>query len=104
MMKTRNLQALKPHKYGTRHLTVGEEYEASHGYALALVLVKKARYVPDKPARAVEGSGAKTAAPHEPEPAADIDSLRMQATALGINVDGRWGAARLQYEIAKAKC
>ena len=52
-MKTRKLQALKPHKYGTRHLTAGEEYEAPPGLALALVLVKKARYVPDKPARAV---------------------------------------------------
>ena len=45
----------------------------------------------------------------EPEPAADEpaddvsehDALVAQAEALGINVDGRWGVARLKAEIAK---
>jgi hypothetical protein len=92
-MRTRKLMALKPHKYGTRHLTAGEEYEAPHGYALALVAVKKARYVPDKPS-------APSVPRHEPEPETpSLDSLRLQATQLGINVDGRWGAHRLQQEI-----
>jgi hypothetical protein len=91
-MKTRKLMALKPHKYGTRHLVAGEEYEAPHGYALALVAVKKARYVADKPAKHV------TPQP-EPVEAPSLDSLRLQATQLGINVDGRWGAHRLQQEI-----
>lgn len=33
----------------------------------------------------------------------DIDRLRAQAERLGIHIDGRWGAARLRQEIAKAK-
>jgi hypothetical protein len=96
-MRTRKLMALKPHKYGTRHLTAGEEYEAPHGYALALVAVKKARYVPDKPP-------APSVPRYEPESETpSLDSLRLQATQLGINVDGRWGAHRLQQEIEQAK-
>jgi hypothetical protein len=34
---------------------------------------------------------------------ARLDQLRLQATQLGINVDGRWGVARLQHEIAQAR-
>lgn len=30
----------------------------------------------------------------------DLDELRSEAEALGITVDGRWGAARLRREIA----
>jgi hypothetical protein len=33
----------------------------------------------------------------------EIDRLRARAERLGIKVDGRWGAARLQEEIAAAK-
>ena len=41
---------------------------------------------------------------HAPAETPDsIDKLRLQATALGINVDGRWGAARLKHEIDQAK-
>ena len=32
-----------------------------------------------------------------------IDRLRLEATQLGIDIDGRWGVARLQHEIAQAK-
>lgn len=35
--------------------------------------------------------------------AADLEALRAEAKALGIEVDGRWKAARLTEEIAKAK-
>jgi hypothetical protein len=43
-------------------------------------------------------------APEAVEPADDVperDALVAQAEALGINVDGRWGTARLKAEIAK---
>jgi hypothetical protein len=98
-MKMRTLTAIKSHKYGTRHLTAGEEYEVPPRHAIALVAGKKARFA-DKaaPAKAVAA----------PEPAAvesanDIDRLRMEATQLGIDVDRRWGMARLQYEIGRAR-
>ena len=38
--------------------------------------------------------------PGEPTPDVDRDALRLQAVALGIVVDGRWGADRLTTEIA----
>ena len=38
--------------------------------------------------------------PAEPPPDVDRDALRLQAVALGIVVDGRWGADRLIAEIA----
>jgi hypothetical protein len=130
-MRTRKLMAIKAHRYGTRHLTAGEEYEAPHGHAIALVAVKKARFVPDKkptaPPKAPpeaslevrEAAERETAereagdkpravtaasAPVTPPETADaktIDSLRLQATQLGIDVDGRWGVVRLQYEISQ---
>lgn len=31
----------------------------------------------------------------------NLDDLRVQAKALGVDVDNRWGAARLQQEIEK---
>ena len=98
-MKTRTLTAIKPHKYGTRHLVAGEEYEVPPRHAIALVAGKKAKFA---------AKAAPTKVVAEPEPAAaeptnDIEQLRMEATQLGIDVDGRWGVARLQHEIAQAK-
>jgi len=91
--------ALKPHKYGTRHLTAGEEYEVPHGHAVALVAARRARFVANKPPKmrpAIEAvADFVSREPAEPT----IDSLRLQATQLGINVDGRWGVHRLQQEI-----
>ena len=105
-MKLRSLTAIKPHKYGTRHLTAGEEYEVPPRHAIALVAGKKARFA-DKAAPA---KAKPVAAPPEPEPenvaaepANDIERLRMEATQLGIDVDRRWGLARLQYEIGRAR-
>jgi hypothetical protein len=37
------------------------------------------------------------------DPVADIEQLRAQATALGVQVDRRWGAARLRQEIDERK-
>jgi len=105
-MKMRKLITTKPHKYGTRHLTAGEEYEVPHRHAVALVASRKAQFADDKPVRRAAQPLAAPQAEPEPEAAtteAAIDSLRLQATQLGIDIDGRWGVARLQHEIAQAK-
>lgn len=117
-MTTRKLKALKPHTYGTRRLKAGDEYEAPIREAVAHVVTRKAQFLKELPApRPVnETTGAKAAEqtrPPEakpPEPHAvgamsmadDIEVLRMRASELGINVDGRWGVHRLQQEIAQA--
>jgi hypothetical protein len=119
----RKIVALKPQRYGTRQLVAGEEYELPDKHALVLIAAKKARFA-DKPAPAkrvapaapvVETAAAEEVIEHagrRPVGAmttadfvgeSDIDALRLQATALGINVDGRWGRARLQYEIEQAQ-
>jgi hypothetical protein len=116
--------AIKAHRYGTRHLTAGEEYEVPGRHALALLAGKKARYAESRvrpaSASAVESSQQRPpsespsmAAPVRdsptPEPAvaapepAEIEYLRAQAEQLGIEVDGRWGVVRLQHEIAKVR-
>lgn len=117
-MKMLKLLATRSHKYGTRHLTAGDEYEAPIRQAVALVAGRKARFAPDQPTRrAAEMSGAKisVAEPLNAESQAEatvaeeaasahsLDGLRLQATQLGIEIDGRWGVARLQHEIAQAK-
>jgi hypothetical protein len=105
-MTMRSLKAIKSHKYGTRQLTAGEEYEAPVRHAFALVASKKARFA-DKPtprAAVAKPAAEQISAPQEGAPIeATIDELRLQATQLGIDVDGRWGAARLQHEIAQAR-
>jgi hypothetical protein len=108
-MKMRLMMAVKPHKYGTRHLTAGDEYEVPARHALALLASKKARY-------AAEAS--RTGPPREPPPQSlppaplpgpavaappEIELLRIEAERLGIEVDGRWGTIRLQHEIAKTR-
>jgi hypothetical protein len=99
------LKAIKPHKYGTRHLTAGDEYEVPPRHAIALVAARKAQFAEDKkPARTAPEKPAVEVALPRPEPETmDIEILRQQATQLGINVDGRWGVARLQHEIDQAK-
>ena len=108
-MKMLQLKALKPHKYGTRHLTAGEEYEAPVRQAVALMATKKAKVIktekrpaakPEPPQ--AEPAAATPATEHETTNHV-IDRLRLEATQLGINVDGRWGVARLQHEIAQAR-
>lgn len=100
----RTLRAIKPHKYGTRHLTAGEEYEAPSRHAVALVAARKAEFSEKHvPAQARKPQSATAAKPAPIEAPPSIDDLRQQATDLGIDVDGRWGAGRLQYEIDKAK-
>jgi hypothetical protein len=107
MTKMRRLMAVKPHRYGTRHLTAGEEYEAPERHALALLASKKARYAAATSTPPQESPPPTPPARTQPEPAVvaiveRMETLRAQAEQLGIEVDGRWGVARLQYEIGKA--
>jgi hypothetical protein len=99
-LQTRTLLAVKPHKYGTRHLTAGEEYEAPLRDAVALVVSRKARFQKRKEAAA---SPVRSNPPAIEAQSDSIEALRTQARALGIEVDGRWGTARLQYEIGKQR-
>lgn len=110
MKKTRKLMAIKPHRYGTRHLTAGEEYEAPLREAVALVVSRKAQFAaetsPRPPGKSPPPSPPVRAAVPEPAVAAAVErmeSLRAEAERLGIEVDGRWGLIRLQQEIAKAR-
>ncbi len=106
--KISRLIAIKPHKYGTRHLTAGDEYDAPARHALALLASKKARFAaaasPRPPAKPPPQSLPPAPLP-EPAVAArmDTEQLRIEAERLGIEVDGRWGVPRLQHEIEVAK-
>jgi hypothetical protein len=112
-MKTRRMIATKPHKYGTRHLTAGDEYEVPARHALALLAGKKARFAavtsrpPKEPPQPVPvRAPPEPAAVPEPMVVAAVErmeSLRAEAERLGIEVDGRWGTVRLQHEIEVAK-
>lgn len=112
-MKMRRMMAVKPHKYGTRHLTAGEEYEVPTRHALALLASKKARYAAetsrppkDPPQPAPVRAPPEPVAIPEPMVVAAVErneSLRAEAERLGIEVDGRWGTIRLQHEIEIAK-
>lgn len=79
------LIATKANKYGTRHLQAGEEFEMADRYARTLLLTGLAREAkPSGQAMALE---------------AGLTRLRGDAEALGVSVDRRWGARRLQAEI-----
>lgn len=107
------LTSIRPHKYGTRHMTAGEDYEAPTQEAIAQVALRNADFAKpakrSKPAASVEPPVPEpepTPPPPEVEPERQpltLDSLRLQATELGIDVDGRWGIARLAYEISQVK-
>jgi hypothetical protein len=118
MKRMLGLKALRPHLYGTRRLEAGDEYEAPAEEAIAQVAMRKADFIKGKMRVATSTPIEQPAPPpapvpqYEPEPERvpepvetmdSIDKLRLEATGLGIDVDGRWGVARLQYEITKAK-
>jgi hypothetical protein len=110
-MKMVKLMATRSHKYGTRQLTAGDEYEAPQMEAVAHVAKRKARFAkpgevkppeikpPPPPTERVYASELAEAESSE----TSLDSLRLEATQLGINVDGRWGMSRLQHEIDEAR-
>ncbi len=80
------LVALKSNSYGTRRLQAGEEFDIPDRYARTLLFTGLARRVV------------------LPKVDEDLAGLRADAQALGIDVDKRWGARRLQAEIeAKRK-
>lgn len=84
--------ATRAYKYGTRHLVPGDEFEAPRMHALLLQTRNKA-----KPAL----EAAQKLAPQvDDDP---LERLRQEAAQLGVDVDGRWGASRLQREIDKAR-
>jgi hypothetical protein len=102
----RRVVAIKPHRYGTRHLVAGDEYEAPPRHAVALVAARKAQFASEKKTWARSLIDPQTASEFIDEVKPDevtIDSLRLEATQLGINIDGRWGVARLQHEIDEAR-
>lgn len=102
-MKLMKLTATRPHTYGTRHLVAGEEYEAPPRHAAALVAGRKAKFAARM--RKPEPPQEMTAAVPVPEQDArvlELEALRAQAAELGVDVDRRWGLARLQFEIAQA--
>lgn len=116
------LYATKPFSYANRRLLPGDEFDVVkpiHGKLL--VAVKKARVKRDPgkiaaPAKAVTEKVIPQAVEEAPalvepvevmpaveaEPADDLAALRAQAEQLGIAVDGRWGARRLQSAIEEA--
>jgi hypothetical protein len=111
------LVALKPLLYGTRRLQAGEEFDAPRHHAVPLIAVKKARDVmrahlpppPPELMQQVARPAEKPPVPHS-SPSEDKhddhderDALRALAESLGIEIDRRWGAARLEEEIAKMR-
>jgi len=112
------LIATKSYRYDTRRLQAGDEFEATDMHARILVGVRKARYAHETgPQHPPQPSPPKPPPPQQPEPDDDetdepapsrrgdddIEPLRAKARALGITVDGRWGMARLQYEISRLR-
>jgi len=106
--------------YGTRSLVAGEEFEMSPQYADLLIRTGKAMLAggegpqptPPRPSPPTPPPVSEPEPdddeepdndPDEPEPhrSDNLETLRTQARALGVIVDGRWGAARLQYEIKR---
>ncbi len=74
------LQANKAFKYGTRHLLVGEQFEAAEPYCQTLLLTKLAK---------------------EPGNQKELDELRARAITLGIPLDMRWGPKRIRDRISE---
>lgn len=107
MMKTHRIIARKSMTYATRHLVAGEEYEFPYEHALALVAMEKAYFADKVPRSAAKLEQLEPAAESEPDPQpapiSEEDQLRLEATRRGIDVDGRWGRARLRHEIDQAK-
>jgi hypothetical protein len=117
MQRMLRVKAIRPHLYGTRRLEAGDEYEAPAEEAIAHVATRKADFIKQitkppvaapkpaaEPPPAYEATQREAVeATAETSEASPLDELRQQAGALGINVDGRWGIARLRYEIEQAK-
>ena len=79
-------------RYGTRMLTAGDRFEATPRDARVFLALKKARLATKK-----DGPTPVLA------PSPTVEELQAEAARLEIHVDKRWGATRLQEEIAKAR-
>ena len=86
------LIATKANKYGTRHLQAGDEFEMADRYARTLLLTGLAR----EAGAQVPGLGVFTRRMSVDD---GLAKLRADAQGLGVTVDHRWGARRLQAEI-----
>lgn len=93
------------HVYGTRAMVAGDEFEMSREWADILIRIGKARLADEKPAPIAPAMQTEKSEAKAETAVADpaLDSLRREAKALGIEVDGRWGTVRLNYEIAQVK-
>jgi hypothetical protein len=97
------LIATKRLRYRTRALAVGERFEAPDREAWILAYVtKKAKFAEDEPTPAPKPvSAPPPAPPHVVMPEdRELEQLRATARRLSIDVDNRWGARRLEAEIA----
>jgi hypothetical protein len=104
MKRMLSLKAIKPHLYGTRRLEAGDEYEAPVEEAIAQVAMRRADFIKGKkPTAPVPAAKPESPISIEPLETLTLDDLRRTAEQLGIDVDGRWGMARLQHEIHEAK-
>lgn len=88
-----SLIATKPMTYATRRLKAGDPFRANRRDARILRAIGKAA---DAPARVPQARQAEAAQ-------SPLDTLRLQAGAIGVAVDGRWGEARIQQEIEMRK-
>lgn len=100
LIATRSLK-----KYGTRRMQAGDEFDATPRHAKWLFAVRKAKdarreagTLPPPPPAVARMLGSE----HSEQPHPERDALRENAEALGVDVDGRWGADRLREEIEKA--
>lgn len=104
------LIATKEFRYDTRMLAPGDVFQANDRDARLLVGIKKAKEsrepgkIDPPPAAVVQKIAEIVGEPVTPEPAVDdLDALRADAEAAGVDVDKRWGAKRLNAEIAATK-
>jgi hypothetical protein len=103
---TMKLVALKPLTYNTRRLLPGDSFEARKpSDARVLIAVKKARAaqsrpttsVPPPPRHVAEKIAQSVGQTRESDD--ELTLLRNRAKELGVEIDGRWGTARLRIEI-----
>ena len=96
------LQANKRLTYATRRLQPGDQFDAAEKHGRLLVALGMAEVA--APAKLVakfaeEHLMAATDLPDDNS----LDTLRMKAEDLGVDVDKRWGAKRLAAEIEQAR-
>lgn len=101
------LIATKRFTYATRHLVAGDEFDASLRHARVLVAAGRARNPNHRPLVDLPAPEpvviANIAATLAPTHGPGIAELRDEAAGLGVEFNGRWGAARLRAAIDAAR-